>query len=255
MDSLFFTSTRLKVIGKQGILTPDSEGYYVMPVGAFNCANNVGDFYTTNNIEKIFNDSSEFKVKLNSGKLFGEWGHPEQMPGEDPTSFMMRGCRVSDKDTCVFFKDIWIEREVSPLMQQYGVPADAWVVMARLKPMGMKWETLDRSLKDPNVNTTFSGRFLTKDRYYKGRTWVSIERIITFDAVTDQGIVAAQKDLSPRLESSHQRITPAMVKGMELRMGEEGLRTESNKPLVEVLNHAKAILNEETPSRSAYVNW
>lgn len=253
MERLLFTSTRLRVQGKQGILKPDSEGYFEMPVGAFNCLNSAQEFYTKENIEQLFQGSSELMRKVQNGKLFGEWGHPEMAPGEDPNAFMARACRINDKDTCVFFKDVWIDK-ATPAMQQYGVPADALVTMARLKPMGNKWEALQRSLEDPNVNTTFSGRFLTRDRIYRGRTYVIVEQIVTWDAVTEQGIPAAEKYLAPRLERHTTPVTPKMVEALKKQASSPGMRMESAQQLHSVINTAEQFFASRESSKG-YSNW
>lgn len=254
MERLIYTSTRLRVSGKQGILTPDSEGYFTQPIGAFNCANSMDEVYTLENINSIFDNSSDLMRKIQNGKLFGEWGHPSMLPGENANQFMSRACRVEDKDTCVFFKEVWSENKVSPAMQAYGVPADAIITMARLKPMGSKWEALQRSLEDPNVNTTFSGRFLTRDRVHRGKTYVVVESIVTWDAVTEQGIPAAEKWLAPRLESSKTVITPSMVQGMKARLAISGFRQESNDALASVVKTAEKFFAEQKGGRG-YKDW
>ena len=254
MERLLYTSTRLRVMGKQGILKPDSEGYYTMPIGAFNCVNSANELYTLENIDGIFNQSSELMRKVQNGKLFGEWGHPDMLPGESGNEFMGRACRINDKETCVFFKEIWLDRNITPEMQAYGVPKDAVITMARLKPMGSKWEALERSLQDPNVNTTFSGRFLTRDRVHRGVTHVIVESVVTWDAVTEQGIPAAEKWLSPRLESHKTTITPKAVEAMKQRMATPGFRMENNEALVSVVKTAEKFFAEQQSSRG-YKNW
>ena len=255
MERLVITSTRLRVQGKQGILKPDADGYYEMPIGAFNCVNSTDEVYTAKNIQEIFNSSSELMRKIQNGKLFGEWGHPEQLPGETANAFMMRACRVNDKDTCVFFKDIWLDNNVTPDMQRYGVPSDAIITMAKLKPMGALWETLQRSLEDPNVNTTFSGRFLTKDRVYRGKTYVEVVQAVTWDAVTEQGILAAEKYLAPRLESRNTQITPKMIDDMRRQLDTGKLRTESANQLQSIIHTADNFFREQRGETRGYYNW
>lgn len=253
MERLLFTSTRLRVQGKQGILKPDSEGYFELPIGAFNCLNSAQEFYTKENIEQLFTGSSGLMRKVQNGKLFGEWGHPEMAPGESVNEFMSRACRINDKDTCVFFKDIWVDKP-TPDMQRYGVPSDAMVTMARLKPMGAKWEALQRSLEDPNVNTTFSGRFLTRDRIYRGKVYVIVEQIVTWDAVTEQGIPAAEKYLAPRLERHSTPITPQVVQAMKQQVNSPTMRMESAEQLKSVIATADKFF-ATTSNAKGYANW
>lgn len=255
MERLVFTSTRLRYSGKQGILKPDAEGYYEMPIGAFNCVNSTDEVYTMENIKSIFDGSSELMRKISNGKLFGEWGHPEPNTGESSNEFMGRACRINDKDTCVFFNKIWLDATLAPSMEHVGVPKDAVVTMARLKPMGSKWEALDRSLQDPNVNTTFSGRFLTRDRMHRGKTYVTVESIVTWDAVTEQGIPAAEKWLSPRLETHRTVLTPKMIEGMKNSLSNNALRQESIDGTRDIIQRAETFFAQQKISTPAYHNW
>ena len=255
MERLLFTSTRLRVSGKQGILKPDSEGYYTQPIGAFNCVNSAGELYTKENISSIFESSSDLMRKIQNGKLFGEWGHPEMLPGENDNQFMNRACRVNDKDTCVFWNKVWAEDKVTPEMQAYGVPKDAIVIMGRLKPHGSKWEALERSLQDPNVNTTFSGRFLTRDFVQRGVVHVIVESVITWDAVTEQGIPVAEKWLAPRLETRKTPITMNMVKAMKQRLTTPGMRMENYDSLSNVVKTAERFFQSQASVEKGYSDW
>lgn len=255
MERLAFTSTRLRYSGKQGILKPDADGYFELPIGAFNCVNSLDEVYTMENIKDIFDSSSELMRKISNGKLFGEWGHPEPVSGEAERDFMNRACRINDKDTCAFFKEIWLDDKVANSMSHVGVPTDAVVTMAKVKPMGNKWEALQRSLEDPNVNTTFSGRFLTRDRQYRGKTYVIVERIVTWDAVTEQGIPAAEKWLSPRLESHRTVITPKLIESMKKNLATTGFRQESNDGVRDVIKCAESFFAQQKSNGPGYNNW
>lgn len=255
MERLLYTSTRLRISGKQGILKPDEEGYYVQPIGAFNCINSLGELYTEKNVKGIYDASSDFSRKIANGKLFGEWGHPDKMPGESESEFMNRACRINDKDTCVFWNKIWIGDAVTPEMRAYGVPNNAIVVMGRFKPMGAKWEALDRSLKDPNVNTTFSGRFLTRDYVERGVVHVIVESVITYDAVTEQGIPVAEKWLSPRLETKSVQLTKQLLDNLKSKTGSKGFRTESDNGLREVISKAETFFNNKSSEKKSYIDW
>lgn len=255
MERLLFTSTRLRVSGKQGILKPDAEGYYTQPIGAFNCINSLGELYTKENISSIFESSSDLMRKIENGKLFGEWGHPNMLPGENNNQFMNRACSINDKDTCVFWNKVWAEDKVSPEMQAYGVPKDAIVIMGRLKPHGAKWEALERSLQDPNVNTTFSGRFLTRDFVERGKVHVIVESVITWDAVTEQGIPAAEKWLAPRLETHKTPITPKMVEAMKQKLATSGMRMENSDGLKSIIATAEKFFKEQSSDNRGYSDW
>jgi hypothetical protein len=155
---LLFTSTRLRLNGKQGILKPESDGSYIMPIGGFNCLNSKGEVYTMENIKEIFESSSELMRKIQNGKCTGEWGHPEPRAGEDMRDFMNRACMVSDKDTCALFKEVWLDDKIarSAAMASYNIAPDTVVTMGRVKPHGLQWEALQRAFDDPDFNVSFS---------------------------------------------------------------------------------------------------
>lgn len=254
---LLLTSTRLRLAGKQGILKPESDGSYIMPIGGFNCLNSKGEVYTMENIKEIFNDSSELTRKVKDGKCTGEWGHPEPRPGEDMRDFMNRACMVSDKDTCALFKEAWLDEKIasSSVMSGYNITPDTVVTMGRIKPHGLQWEALQRAFDDPDYNVSFSVRNLSVDRTYRGKVYVIIKRIITWDVVTDPGIKCADKWLSPRLESRTVEITPAMVASMEKRMAMPGMRLESADSLRQVVSEAKRFYADKDSGRAGYSNW
>ena len=254
MSNLYFTSTRLQCQGRQGILKPDENGYYRMPIGALNCANSLGEFYTDQKLDQLMSKNGELLRKLESGKLFGEWGHPVQREGESPRDFMNRSCGINDKETCVFFKHIELDRNITPEMKKYGIPDNAVVFMADLKPMGPLWETLDRSLKDPHVNTTFSGRYLTSDYVQRGVTYVVVEGCVTWDAVTEQGHAVAEKTFAPRLESHRTRITPQMVDNMKRQLDSGALRMEQANNIQNVVAIADRFFRSSA-ARSAIRSW
>lgn len=255
MENLFFTSTRLQYNGKQGILKPDAEGYYEMPIGALNCKNSLGEFYTDENVEKIFSLSGDLMRKIKDGKLFGEWGHPVQQPGESDRDFMRRSCTINDKETCVFFSKVWITREVTPEMRAFGIPENAAIIMGRFKPMGKLWETLQRSLDDPNVNTSFSGRYLTRDRHYRGVCYVIVEGVVTWDAVGDQGHAVAEKAFATRLESHSTKITPRMVSNLREDIASGSIRMESASGALEVVNTAQRFFAEQKGAARGFHDW
>lgn len=255
-ERLIFTNTRLTLSGKKGVLKPDSEGYYEFPIGGFNCQNSAGEVYTNDNIDTIFSDSSAFMRKVNSGKLFGEWGHPMPAPGESSDHYMSRASSINDKETCVFFKDIWNDKTAGKHFTQYkGIDASSIITFARLKPHGALWESLQRAIDDPNVNIAFSVRNLGRDRVYRGKCYVSVEEIITYDAVTEQGVASSEKHGSLKLEHSRVVITPKVVEQLRKSMVSGGLRMEnatSVKTIIEASDRFYKLKDQDGPS---YADW
>lgn len=256
-DRLVFTNTRLRLSGKKGIIRPDSEGYYEFPIGAFNCMNSAGEVYTADNLDRLFSDSSDFYRKLTSGKLFGEWGHPSPRPGESMDAYVNRCSNIEDKDTCVFFKEIWNDPKAGKHFTQYnGIDSSSIITFGRLKPHGRLWETLQRAIDDPNVNIAFSCRNMGRDRVYNGRTYVSVERLITYDAVTEQGVASSEKHGSLKLESFRQEITPAVIEKMRANLSRGFVRQESANAVKEIIAAADLFYQEKrAPIVPSYSRW
>ena len=256
-DRLIFTNTRLVLSGKRGVIKPDSEGYYEFPVGAFNCMNSAGEIYTDDNVNEIFSSSSDFYRKLTSGKLYGEWGHPSPYPGESMDDYTNRACNINDKHTCVFFKEMWNDPKAGKHFKGYnGIDDSSIITFARLKPHGILWETLQRAIDDPNVNIAFSCRNLGRDRVYKGKTYVSVVRLVTYDAVTEQGVASSEKYGSLRLESSKTVITPSVVEGLRNRLASGSLRMENAENIKNIIDTADLYFKQKSQeSAPSYSRW
>lgn len=256
-ERLIFTNTQLKLMDKKGFLKPDSEGYYEFPVGAFNCMNSAGEIYTTDNIDDLFSSSSMFMRKIQSGKLFGEWGHPAPQPGESEADFAARISMISDKDTCVFFREIWNDKKAGKHFTQYpGIDEKSVITFARLKPHGAKWETLQRAIDDPNVNVAFSVRNFGRDRVFQGRTYVSVEQIVTYDAVTHQGIASSEKYGSFHLEHRKTVITPKVVKALREKMNAGKVRMENVETVNTIIQTAENFFKaQNTGNKPGYFGW
>lgn len=209
------------------------------------------------NIENLFASSSDLQRKIQSGKLMGEWGHPEPKPTDTPQTFMQRACLVSDKETCALFHQVWLDKDVakSELMKANGIEPDTVVTMARVKPHGSKWETLQRALDDPNCNVSFSVRNLSYDKTVRGTVYVIISKIITWDAVIDPGIKAASKWLSPRMETRKVQITPALIDGLEQQLEKNLVRQEASQGTQELVKASREFFALKQGKRSGFADW
>ena len=90
---------------------------------------------------------------------------------------------------------------------------------------------------------------------FRGKTYVIIKRIITWDAVADPGVKCAENWLSPRLESRTVEITPTMVASMEKRISMPGMRLESADSLRQVVSEAKRFYANKQNGRPGYADW
>lgn len=197
-------------VGKKGILIPDQNGYYTMPIGGLNVFNSQGALYTYEDAKHLFETSSVFQRKIKKAALYGEWSHPEQQPGESLGKYMNRMSHVNEKNICVHFSEIWLDTEIKK---------PEVLIMAKLKPFGPYGKFLQDSLDNPLIDTMFSIRSFTTDRIINNKKIKKLEEIITFDFVSEPGIYLATKYHSPSLEGFN-------YKAIELNVSKEKTEIE-----------------------------
>jgi hypothetical protein len=198
MNEVRFTCTTLPP-GKRGILTPDADGFYSQPIGALNCFNSNKQYYPFEAARAIFENSSTFMRRVQTGCLTGELGHPVPRVGEkmsDP-SFMRRVMTIDKSNECVFFREIWLD--MNSTKDAMGRPIVT--VMGKFKPFGDKAKVLEDSVTTPGHNTCFSLRAFTNDHRVGGVVHRDILEAFTYDHVPEPGIDVARKFRSPALES------------------------------------------------------
>lgn len=231
--------------GKQGILTPDSTGYYTMPAGGLNVMNSAGMFYTGEPaVKQLFEDSSELQRMIKKGVLKCANGHPEPMPGESEAAFFARARRVEEHRTCAHIRKLWLDEK--NFKTPDGAPVIA--IMVEIAPDGELAHVAERSFKNRFSDTCLSIRGFTCNRRVGRVLYKSLIEIVTFDLVNEPGIAHATKYHAPALENFslapvddnfNYAITPKMLD--EMRREEErrrislermGLGFESNyRPL------------------------
>lgn len=246
MSTVKFTSTKLAAIGKQGILTPDADGYYELVVGGLNTFNSAGEYYTLEGAKTLFEESSVFMRKIQKALLFGEYRHPAKTPDMTNDDYIRRILTVDEDNVICHFKDIWLDENFGRNNPQHNNP-QLVAIMAKLKPYGAKGYLLKESLENSNVNTCFSIRALTKDYYQKGQTYRVLTHICTFDggSTLEPGIMTSNKYDSPSLESYNEQ--PISIKQLEKIVSEipSGIALEANN---EIINCLKALKQEtKTP--------
>jgi hypothetical protein len=203
MNTVKFTSTALAGTGKKGILTPNAEGYYELVVGGLNVHNSAGEYYALEGAKELFTDgSSEFQRRVKSGTLRGEVGHPAMMPGQTTASFINRIMDIDQNNVCAHFKEVWLD--YNRVKTKDGSPVVA--IVALVIPSGVKADSLERSLRNPNENVCFSIRAFTADMRVMGRNTRTLKKVITFDMVNEPGIHIAEKYKSPSLESLTEKV-------------------------------------------------
>lgn len=208
-----FTATKLNKLGKKGVIKPDEDGYYTLIVGALNCYNSRGEYYTLDAAKKLFESSSILMRRIQNGELRGEIGHPQKLPGSTDREYIQRILTIDESKVICHFKEIWLDYNYAKTVPDMN--NDTVVIMAKLKPAGPYGHVLKESLDNPNENTSFSIRSLTNNRLENGIVVKNIVNIITWDYVNEPGISKANKWDSPATESEDFSIaTEEMLSGM-----------------------------------------
>jgi hypothetical protein len=192
-----FSCTQLQPSNKKGILKPNADGYYTMPVGGLNVFNSAGHFYTANGAKSLFENSSQLMRRVKRGALRGEVGHPKQLPGQDEDDFLLRILSIEEKNVCAHFSELWLDFD--NYKDKNGKPMVA--IMALVAPSGPMGDFLQKQLDNSKENVCFSIRSLTEDRMRGGIYERTLRTVVTFDYVNEPGIHIAEKFKSTALEN------------------------------------------------------
>lgn len=195
-----FTATKLQGTGKAGLLKPDSLGYYETVIGGLDVFNSAGEFYTLEGASALFEKSSSFIRRVESGCLKAEVGHPKRLPGMTSDDYLTRIMQIEETNVCAHFAEIWLDPNFGRNHPELKNPKMV-AIMAKVKPAGPKGDALAAAFENPRENVCFSIRALTKDFVNRGQVYRVLNTIFTFDWVTEPGINAARKWNSPALES------------------------------------------------------
>lgn len=193
-----FSCTQLQPSSKKGILRPDANGYYILPVGGLNVFNSAGHFYTANGAKSLFENSSQLMRRVNRGALRGEVGHPKQLPGQSEDEYLVRILSIEEKNVCAHFSELWLDFD--NYKDKNGKPMVA--IMALVAPSGPMGDFLQKQIDNPKENVCFSIRSLTEDRMRGGIYERTLRTVVTFDYVNEPGIHIAEKYKSTALESN-----------------------------------------------------
>jgi hypothetical protein len=193
-----FTAASLP--NKTGALVPDAEGYFITPVGALNTYNSSGEYYVAQGARDLFTASSIFMRRIESRRLKGECGHPKFLPSMTVKQYIERMMQIWEPEVDTFFQAITLDEDFGKKNPQLN-NKDLVGVIARLTPSGPKSPGLRESLMRPGEDVCYSVRALTRDWYANGRNNRCIEKIFTYDHVTEPGVASAAKFNSAALES------------------------------------------------------
>lgn len=210
MDVVKFTETVFSSSNKKGTLTPDSDGYYTLVLGALNTQNSAGEYYTAEGALELFQESSQLMRRIKNGALYSELGHPKKTPGLSTEQFYSRVLTIEETNICAHIAEVTLDFNFGknhPELNNLNLIA----IIGKVKPAGAKAQAVQLALENPKQNCAFSIRGLTENKFINGKTLRRLTNIICWDFVTEPGISIADKVWSPACE---QRMvsTESMVK-------------------------------------------
>jgi len=206
---------------------PTPDGYYRISIGALGTYNSAGAWYeATPDVIALFNDSSILQRRIQTGTLYAEAGHPKIQPGMTIKDYMRRLLEINEKNHIAHIRKI-------ELINRGG---GKYEIMAEIKPLDNDLgRGLKSKLENPHANVAFSIRSFTRDKVVNGILRKTIKQIMTFDYVTEPGIVTANKWDTVGTESISVDLEETDVKGILEELLEEVniLGNESSRAVIE----------------------
>jgi hypothetical protein len=201
-----FGNTILEGSGKKGILKPMDPGgaYYLVNAGGFNIPNRAGIVYGFNDyLKECMREDSDLNRRVSEGQVQCELGHPPQYfwenvggrivqtPITDIYQWIHRLRTVMEPNVCGAIRKIhWV---------MTGGDKDPIYNQIEVRPFGVHGHIMQASLEDPDMNTAFSIRTVTKPQKMGERNR-EVDYFSTYDMVIEQGMLHACKHRTAGLE-------------------------------------------------------
>ena len=254
MSKVFYSATKLPMLGKQGKIEPDADGYYEMVVGGLNTHNNTGAwYYTIEGCRELFGPGSLLHRRIANGCLRAEVNHPKKAVGESDEAFFNRMLDIDLNNVCAHFKEIWLDENFGKNHPEYKNPGLV-AIMAKVKPSGAKGFILKEAMENQIENVCFSIRALADEGYIQGKRIRVLKEIIAIDLVNEGGILVASKWDSPATESIDNgeaiRITEQLIQRVQSN-SVASVATESSREAASFISE-KHFVKAKPP---VYKNW
>ena len=193
-----YTMGSIALVGtnRAGDIKPDEKGWYDVYLGALNFPNSTGAEYDVEPVRRLLMNDSIIARRIAKGRLFGELGHPRQLPGMTDKEYIARLLDVNEKYEVFTIKTITIDTTAK---DKHGRPIIA--LRGLIKPSGPYRDVLQQKLDDPDINVNFSIRTLAQNYYQGGKLRKRVGNFITVDLVGEPGIDIADKYNAPSTES------------------------------------------------------
>jgi len=223
---------------------PDENGYFIgVPMAVLGTVTRNNTKYDSNSmLNGIKSEDSSFRMRLNEGTLFGEWGHPI---ADFSTNFgMYRLLNLDPQKESHNFRNVYIKR-----LEDMGID----LVCADVKPTGPYGKYFEERMIDPTMNCAFSLRSISRETI-DPRTRIAnrtVIKLVTFDAGVASG---GYKEASKRYMVSTECFGCASIENINhiieqkdiIELREVSLETFSNTELNEFLKSTRVTINHTT---------
>lgn len=253
-----FVATKLASLASDGIVKPDSDGYFRLLIGALNVENSLGHVYVASQQAiALFDKSSLFQRRIKNGNLRGEWGHPKRQPGMKDEELIDRMFIVDEANTAVHYRAIELDMNFGKNNPFYNNPSMVGI-MAELKPSGYKEQEARNMLMNKFENVCFSLRGFTDDVPNGYRIMRSIRQIMTFDMVCEPGVTSSTKWDSSAIKGQSNlamesmddfEVSRMMMEEVIRRAQQSSLATEDSRSMMMELYNS---MRERTVPRAAF---
>lgn len=243
VSTITFCVESMMTKGGRKAYKADADGYYRdVPMLAIGTTTRANSFYTPESVEEqIKSPNSQFNICLTEGYLFGEWGHPDLDLLTDQKQQMARIVRVDERLQSHHFRKVY----TGPALESAGK-----LILGDIKPKGPYAQYVKETAEDPNVNTAFSLRSLTRNTQQGNVSKRHILKLITIDCVGAPGFMQASKAFAPisteSIATEHGRdlFTYSLPEDGEGNLLIDQLSTESfsNSELNEIMGAHKVLV-------------
>lgn len=201
MSILRITAATFAENGKRGEMVSDENGYYDVVLGGLNVYNTRNEYYSARECMDLFNTSSILMRRVKKKALYSENGHPKMRPGMTYNQYYERVLTIDESNICAHIGAISLDTEFGK--NNPGVAQrDTIAILGKIAPAGPLANVVERAIANKLQNLAFSIRSITdNDTLPNGRVEKHLRNIITFDYVGEGGIVFADKQHAPSLES------------------------------------------------------
>lgn len=201
MNDLIFESSKVPV---RGLLAPDEDGYWWVNAGAYGVCNESGVYYSEKDVQKLFENDSILKRRMQKKVVRAELGHPVWAPGMTEEMYTTRMQQIYEDRYCGHIRDAKLVKNKD---------GRSYITKINITPFGHYKSSLLDALTTKDANCFFSVRSLSNRQIINGVLIKYVYYVITWDFVTEGGMRIANSldtnnlDLESMTSSEISRVT------------------------------------------------